>query len=572
MIDLVELTEKADIQIVRVVSVSVVIAVTLFALDFLATDAANHMHFADHYAQNWFSLYDYQTGGGLDISTYPPLAYQMIALGSLVLPLKASYGLVLIVFWVILSFFASRFFTEYLELERDAQWLIYLFVFGGVGMLKSIFVHGQMTAVVGLGFGFASLYFLNRGIDTGKLRDLLLSSISYSLVAFSHHFSFVLIGLILALLMLSRYYEVLNKTFIQRFAISSGFAAFVSALGLLPFLKSFLTNSAASAQEIPHYSRTSLLNMTPIQIKSTFFLTYGLSGLMILFPAYLGFFDKQNRDRYLKLYGIGMVFLLGLGHTTPIPQLIFGGWADWITYDRFALMASIIFTGLLAAVTYRVIENQSYIDWSKYLSASAAAAFMLVNILGLVQAHDIAYGDPIHSSEPFKDEITDYTLSQLESKSTDYRYQTFGYGEPIARLYLNTDVPTLDTWYFTGRQEEWIRSSGVEAIDSASEEFTLEFIEHATDESVKYVFTLEPNYHNILESYNWERVEVKRFGDRKVVLWENPENVSEVKNKEQERSVSSYLWGILPISALILFVFLGSRSLTKDFSQIFQFI
>lgn len=566
MIDLGELMEKTDKNLIKAVSVSAVIAVTLFSLNFLATDAANHMHFADHYAQNWFSLYDYQTGGGLDLSTYPPLAYQIIALGSLVLPLKASYGLVLIMFWIILSFFSAKFFTDYLELETDAEWIVYLFVFGGVGMLQSIFVHGQMTTIVGLGFGFASLYFLNRGIDTRKLSDLMLFSISYSLVAFSHHFSFVLIGLVLVLLILSRYNDVLDETFIQRFAISSGFAAVISALGLLEFLKSFLESGALSAQEIPHYSRTSLLDMTSIQIKSTFFLTYGLSGLMIFFPAYLGFFDKKNRDRYLKLYGLGLVFLLlGLGYTTAIPQLIFGGWADWITYDRFALMASIVFTGLLAAVTYRAIENQTYVC-RKYLFVGAAAAFVLFNISGLFHAHDIAYGDPIHSSEPFKDEITDYTLSQLKDKSTDYRYQTFGYGEPIARVYLNTDVPTLDTWYFTGRQKKWIQKSGVEAIDGASDGFASEFIERATNESVKYVLTLEPNYHRILDEYKWERIDSKQFGDKKVLIWENPDNVSEVKIKEQERSVENYLWGFIPLTVFVLFIFVGSKFLAKNFS------
>jgi hypothetical protein len=36
-----------------------------------------------------------------------------------------------------------------------------------------------------------------------------------------------------------------------------------------------------------------------------------------------------------------VLFLLGLGDTTPLPRLFFGNGWEWLTYDRFALWASL---------------------------------------------------------------------------------------------------------------------------------------------------------------------------------------------------------------------------------------
>ena len=61
--------------------------------------------------------------------------------------------------------------------------------------------------------------------------------------------------------------------------------------------------------------------------------------LMILIP----FAIWLARQRQLIGLGISffMLFLLGLGGTTPLPRWLFGAGWEWLTYDRFAFWASL---------------------------------------------------------------------------------------------------------------------------------------------------------------------------------------------------------------------------------------
>ncbi len=551
---LTDIIEDTDQKMFLAVFLSLAVAAFLIGLGFLTTDATHHMFFTKHYMNDWFSLIDFQTGGGIDISTYPPLAYQMIALLSFVLPLKVSYWAVLLLFWVNLSIFSAKFFTDFLDLGRDVEWMVYLFIFSGVSVLKTVFVHGQMTTIVGLGFGFMALYFLNRSIDTRKKKDMILFGLSYALVAFSHQFSFVLTSFLLLSIAASRRESILERDYMEDFVPSLASTGTIAAIGLSPMLLTLFGGSMAASQEIPHFSRVSIFNLTSIQLESVFFLTYGLSGLMVLFPLYINIFDEEKHRRYITLYGTALFFLvMGLGHTTPLPRLIFGGWSNWITYDRFTLVASIIFTGLLAVLTQKLVKGRGY-ENRDFVSSIVVIMVILCSIFGLLRAHQIAYGDPVDSSEPFREEVTEYILSYLDDSSANYRYQTFGYGEPIAQLYLNTDVPTLDTWYFTGRQKKWLRNSSVEAIDGASEDFVHKFMDHATQESVKYIFTAKEPYHELIKSYDWQKKQVMHFGERKVIAWENPENVSKISSHREDKNISNYLWGIVPLLTLAIFV------------------
>jgi hypothetical protein len=54
-------------------------------------DSYGHMFFADHYRRSWFNTWEPKWFGGFSVSSYPPLAHQVIALLSYIIGLEWAY-------------------------------------------------------------------------------------------------------------------------------------------------------------------------------------------------------------------------------------------------------------------------------------------------------------------------------------------------------------------------------------------------------------------------------------------------------------------------------------------------
>ena len=80
----------------------------------LSYDAYTHMLFANHYAENWFSLWETRWYTGFTVVSYPPLTHQLIALFIPFLGFEKAYALIL---WIVTSLYPigiysfSRIFT-----------------------------------------------------------------------------------------------------------------------------------------------------------------------------------------------------------------------------------------------------------------------------------------------------------------------------------------------------------------------------------------------------------------------------------------------------------------------------
>src|SRR5688572_24736100 len=68
----------------------------------LSYDAYTHMLFADHYAADWFSLWEPRWYTGFEIVSYPPLIHQLIALFIPLIGFDAAYALIL---WTVTSLY-----------------------------------------------------------------------------------------------------------------------------------------------------------------------------------------------------------------------------------------------------------------------------------------------------------------------------------------------------------------------------------------------------------------------------------------------------------------------------------
>jgi hypothetical protein len=511
-----------------------------------------HLFFSKHYKENWFYLKDQQLSAGLDLSTYPPLAHQIIALFSFIFPFKVSYYIVLIIFWVLLSYFSAKFFLNYLKVKNEKFWLTYLFIFFSTGILVTVFVFGQLTTIVGLAFGFISLYYFSKFLKEDHLRNTILSSLSLSLSAFSHNFSFLLVGIFYLFIVIFEWRTLLRK--LKQFILFLVCALFLVLIVYYPSISKSFISALIPLKEVPHWSRYPFLSSLNFE---RWFSIYGVLIFMLSFPIFLLLSRKKNWKDYLKLYLIAIFFFLfGLGRMTPLTK-IFLDLEYWLTYERFSLVSSIIFASFFALFIPRI-----EISYKKYKMNLLAIIFLIIfvgiNIEWLYYSHTLFWGYPTSQPDNKRQEVTNYVLNFLNNNaSSNYRYQTFGYGRPIGEIYLYSKLPTLDTDYFTGRAIDWIRNSGVDEVDQARDKTFLDvFMNHTTEYSVKYIITLDDFYHQYIKLYNWKLVESNGFDGRKVMIWENPGDVKEIFPERENIGLFNYLWGTVPLVTLLIFLIL----------------
>ena len=544
------------------VLVSLILGCLLVALGFTTFDKYTHMSFAKHYQEGWLSLIDQRVGGGLDLSSYPPLSHQLLALFSLPFGLEAGYNILLMASWLSVSYFSSKFFTSYIGINKPKIWLTFLFVFFSSGILIVNFVFGQLTTIVGLAFGFSALYFFSeflRKADKNpnkKLltKEILLSVIALSLCAYAHNLSFIIMAIFFGLLFILEW-RLLARNYkaVLLFLVAS--AVLITPI-YYPLLSSATSNSLVPAKEIPHWSRYPLENGINADRWASIF---GTSIFMVAFPVILVLAGSKDRNKYIKIYLIGIFFfLLGLGRTTPLSE-IFGPMEHWMTYERFALVSSIVFTALFSFFlpAEPILEVEIGKRKLNALEILFVAMFLFIGVSLLLHAHQLFFGTQAGHYLEGRNEMTEYVLSFLDSVPKNYRYQTFGYGRPIGQLYLYSKLPTLDTDYYTGRTIGWLRESGIDEIDqTSSEDFLQTFMVQSQNYSVKYIITFSDYYSKYPKAYGWDLLEIRDFYGLQVAIWENPGSVAEVKYVEEEYGLFNYAWGILPPALLLVFLIL----------------
>lgn len=534
---------------------SLLFSISLALLDFTVFDMPIHLFFSKHYKENWFSLVDYHLSAGLDLSTYPPLTHQIIALLSFIFPLKVSYYMVAIIFWICLSYFSAKFFLDYLKIKyKDKFWLTYFFIFFSTGILVTIFVFGQITTIVGLAFGFISLHYFNKFLRGNNSKNIILSSLSLCLAAFSHNFSFLLIAIFYLFILAFEWKALLKR--LKPFILFLVCTSFLVLLIYYPSIIKAFAGSLTNQSEIPHWSRYPFISYLNFE---RWFSIYGVLISMLALPIFLILSKVKNWKSFLKLYSIAIFFfLLGLGRATPLAK-IFLGLEHWLTYERFSLISSIIFASFFTLFMPNLPMKISYKKHKiGLLPIIFLFIYVFINIEWLFHTHNLFWGHPIkHPNEKIRQEITNYVLNFLNNVSSDYRYQTFGYGRPIGDIYLYAKPPTLDTDYFTGRAIKWIRNSGIGEIDQAKNKtFLAKFMNHANNYSVKYIITFDNFYYQYIKLYNWKLVDTKSFDGKNVTIWENPNKVKEVVLQAERISLFNYLWGIVPLITFLAFLIL----------------
>src|SRR5262249_45652902 len=126
----------------------------------------------------------------------------------------------------------------------------------------------------------------------------------------------------------------------------------VVVLAILPFWVWHATEYVAQVP-IDHQSRHDFLQERFAQLLF-FWSEHGV--LFVALALALPLLRRRFRQIFPWYALAGLLFVIGLGGTTPVPRILFGSQWDWLTYDRFSLWAHVPLVMLLGAVATRHLD------------------------------------------------------------------------------------------------------------------------------------------------------------------------------------------------------------------------
>ncbi|HAV76831.1 MAG TPA: hypothetical protein DCX53_05685 [Anaerolineae bacterium] len=547
----------------------------------MSYDAYTHMLFANHYAENWFSLWETRWYTGFTVVSYPPLTHQLVALFIPILGFERAFAFIL---WIVTSLYPlgiyafSRIFTgrtsaSYAALASALLMPIYVsaHVFSQLPFLTS-----TLTAL----FAATSL---NRYLRDGGMHNFTLSVALITTSIAMHHATLM----VQPFLFFAVFINILFRAEQRRGSSGGAYRAQPQSksryvVRLILFIIAAVLTSFLVIFPFWQWGANQIMQ-TPIDHLSRHnFLTDGLAVAIFFFPLYgplilvLPLLFRKWHPRFIGLLASFVIFFLfGLGGTTPLPRLFFGDAWLWLTYDRFAFWASLTLTPffgiLLIGLKNRLRLTSKPGPASPRIIFFPALTFSLFAITALgVWLTPVLF--PIQPRSIDMDPIVNFLK---EGNNSQWRYVTFGFGDQFAYLNLLTEASTIDGSYHTARTLPELRTSGVGQIDTAfwapewmrgiepilkaSGNYGVRwgFVNPDTLKEIAFrwgVIHRSP-FVPLLEELGWKKTNTL---DNGVLVYENL-NVSLPKSVEPYAAppIASFAWGVFPMLALVTASALG---------------
>src|SRR5215207_8508516 len=318
----------------------------------LSYDAYTHMLFANHYAENWFSLWETRWYAGFSVVSYPPLIHQLTAVFIPILGFDAAFGFML---WIVMSLYPagvyafSRIFTGKSAASYAALACALL-----LPMYVAAHIFGQLPFLSGTLIALFGAAGLDRYLREGGFHNFLLSVLLITTSMAAHHATllaqpFLIFTVVTANFLNQRdttprrktenkqlYISVFQWLILFRLSFFAIFAIIFSIIVIWPFWQWGMQQ--AMQTPIDHPSRHNFFS-DPLAPAIFFWPMYG--PLVVIIP----FLFRKWPLRFLGLLiSFIILFILGLGGTTGLPRLLFGDAWEWLTYDRFVFWACLTLT------------------------------------------------------------------------------------------------------------------------------------------------------------------------------------------------------------------------------------
>jgi hypothetical protein len=506
-------------------------------------DFPTHVFFASHYQRGWWSLWETRWFEGFDVASYPPLTHQLAALLGWLIgngnAVNLLTGLSVVAFPAAMDRLARTYFGDGVARRAAVVALV------TPSVLLAGYAFGQLPTLFALD---ASLFataevkpFLRKG---GWLRLALVLSLVGVIVA-SHHATAVFfmppLLLTIAALELLDPGAVSARLARRAFTLTIGILATV-VLVILPFWV-WHTFEYVTQVPIDHQSRHNLFGDVIAQ-DLFFWAEHGILvlALVVSLPRL-----KQSARSIGPWYALGaFLLILGLGGTTPLPRLLFGPQWEWLTYDRFSLWADVPLALLLADAA-SVLGSKSY--------RPAAARFAWRLTIGLLGVYALlgALIPALIQTEPAPIDPAPIVAFLSQDNHAQWRYLTLGFGDQNGILNAETTAGTIDGAFFTARRVPLLTQSGIGQIDFSllwdpKARLLRELLAHPSPHSLRWVFTRDPKYEQILATYSWSARQTLANGVR---VWEPSVEVPPVGAPETPSAFLGIWWGTVPLAMLV---------------------
>jgi hypothetical protein len=520
-------------------------------------DFPTHVFFASHYQRDWWSLWEPRWFEGFDVASYPPLTQQLAALLGWIVGDGNAVNLLTgasVVLFPVGIYRLTRTCFGMLAAQRAAMIAI-----ATPSVLLAGYAFGQLPTLFALDgslFAAAELrHFFQRG---GRLR-LASFLLLVGVVVASHHATAVfflppLLATIGALEILDRRY--LSLELIVRVVTAGAGVGTVLLLVILPF---WIWHAVEYVTQVPidHQSRHNLLDDVIAQ-DLFFWAEHGV--LVVAFVAAVPLLKKSVRS-VAPWYALGALLLvLGLGGTTPLPRFLFGSQWEWLTYDRFSLWADVPLVMLLGAAATRLLDGPTgRQQWARLAWIVTIGLSSLYALLGALMPALIQTEPPPIDPAPI--------VAFLGQGDRDHwRYLTLGFGDQNGILNAETTAGTIDGAFFTARRIPQLTQSGIAQIDFSllwdpNARLLRQLLTDPAPHGLRWVFTNDSQYEQILTEYRWSRRQTLSNGVR---VWETIDPVPQVGLQEAQRDFLGMWWGVVPLATLISALVVGWKRWRRD--------
>jgi len=518
----------------------------------LSYDAYTHMLFANHYAENWFSVWEPRWYTGFTVISYPPLAHQLIALFIPILGFDKAFALIL---WVVTTMYPagvyvfSRIFTgrtasSYAALASALLLPIYV----------TAYVFGQLPFLTSTLFALFGAACLARYLREGGIHNFALTISCVAVTMASHHATlivqpFLLIAVVSACIDRHNWRTILFRSIL--FFIP---AVFSSLIVIWPFWQW----GAHQVMQTPidHLSRHNFIT-DPFAIAIFFLPLYG--PFVAVMPFLL---RKWDRKLLGLLLSFSLLFLLGLGGTTPLPRLFFGPNWEWLTYDRFAFWACLTLTPFFGILLIRF-----KFGWKNRLITTPVPASLRNKVIPVLTLSIFmvtvmaSWLQPlIFPTQPKPIDMQPIVDFLNKDDNSQWRYLTFGFGNQYTYLNLLTTATTIDGSYHTARTLPELRESGIAEVDTAY--WALKgipaigpILKKSGEHGVRWGFVNRKSFIPELKKDGWVYRKTLR---NNIQVWENPAAIPPTPSIEPKTPpITSFSWGVFPILALVTASALG---------------
>jgi hypothetical protein len=538
------------------------LAAGLLGLYRYSYDAYTHVFFASHYMKDWLNLWEPRWYGGFPVTSYPPFVHQLMALigflnGDSAFGVEAAYQIICVVSAVMFVFSMYKATSIFLD-KSEAK---YVAVIASLlpSLYLTLYVYGQLPTIFASSLSFLAAYTFHNFLSHGKPIDLAYTSLVSVLVASSHHFTFVFffpLVLFLTLLMSVIKGRVSLREVSKRSILAFIVSAVLVLIVMMPFFEFVIKNPFQA--EIPHATRG---NIFADQSHSLLFF-WGVYGFTVaLIPV--GFLIARRRTELLPLFASFIfLFVMGLGGVTPIPKLILGELWYVLTYDRFAIWASFLFTFFLGVVLKdadRIVGKYYPPRDGMNLPKLDEKKLKVTLVIGLAASSVFTMSlDLFITPAPIPEDVLEEVAGFLEENG-DYRYVTFGFGPSFMKLSTICSVGTVDGGYSSARRLQVFVDSGVERVDNAK------FFPNGTnfldallckDQSdmlgIKWAILADESYASLLEKHGYNKMDMTLERDSSIEIWgRDYVNVTEIQVRETFSVYEVAVWSFGPISALV---------------------